>query len=219
MSDTILLPEVPEERIFYVEELPVLIGRITLPHRQGRNGRFNRYYRACADTFERCCRRELLPRAESAYCRALENAGPLPQWEAALVCQVTMENDKLVSLRCDTTVSGMPYPTAARRGDTWDLRRELLISLQDCFLPRTPWKRLLLEYAAAQIGAQEAQGLAHYHEDWQKRLYRAFRPQDFYLTDEGLCFFFSPGAIAPAYEGLPTFCLPYADSGPLIPNL
>ena len=220
MSDTIILPDAPEELVFCAEELPVLTGRITLPHRQGRNGRFNRYYRSCADAFERCCRRELLPRAESAYYRALENAGPLPQWRAELTCRVTLQTERLLSLRSDTTVTGMGRPTAARRGDTWDLRRELLVSLPDCFAPRVPWKKQLLQHAAQQIQDLEAQGIARYHDGWQHLLSRAFRPQDFYLTDEGLCFFFPLGSIAPEVEGLPTFCLPYSEeTGPFIPQV
>ena len=75
MCDTVKLPDAPRELVFCAEELPVLTGEIILPHREGKQGgRFNRYYQACADAFERCCRRELLPRAEAAYCRAVEDA-------------------------------------------------------------------------------------------------------------------------------------------------
>lgn len=220
MSDTIVLPDTPQELLFCAEDLPVLTGHITLPTRPGRNGRFNRYYQACAQAFDRCCRRELLPRAESAYYRAVEEAGALPQWEAELRCRVTLQTDQLLSLCSDTVVSGLSQPMALRRGDTWDLRRELLISLSDCFPPRAPWRQLLVQCAAAQIEAWEAQGIARYHDGWPQLLRRAYRPQDFYLTGEGLCFFYALGAIAPAVEGLPTFCLPYnEETGPLIPQV
>lgn len=221
MCDTVIFPESPRELVFCAEEIPVLTGFISLPRREGRQGgRFNRYYDACADAFERCCRRELLPRAEAAYCRALEDAAPLPQWQARLSAAVTLERGGVVSLRCDTAARGLPRPTAHCRGETWDLRRELLLSLPDCFAPRVPWKQMLLHTAEEQIAAWEAQGVARYHKGWQTLLRRAFHPHRFYLTEEGLCFFFPADTIAPTVEGIPTFCLPYnEETGPFVPEV
>ena len=221
MCDTVKLPDAPRELVFCAEELPVLTGEIILPHREGKQGgRFNRYYQACADAFERCCRRELLPRAEAAYCRAVEDAGPLPQWQARLRTCVTLRRGKVVSLRSDTTVQGLPRPAASCRGETWDLRRELLLSLPDCFPRRTPWRKLLLSRAAQEIAQWERQGMARYHDGWQQLLSGAFHADRFYLTEEGLCFFFPPDSIAPPLEGIPTFCLPYSEeTGPFVPEI
>ena len=37
----------------------------------------------------------------------------------------------------------------------------------------------------------------------------AFPPLNFYLTEEGLAFFYPMYAIAPAVEGIPVFTVPY----------
>ena len=220
MSSVITLPTEPRELVFCIDDLPVLIGHVTLPERERPGGRFNRYYRACAHTFEHCCRSELLPRVQNTYCQALENATPLPLWEAQLVSDLTLQRNDLLSLRRSITVQGLPHPFTTRQGDTWDLRRELLLRPEDCFPPRTPWRKVLLQHAAEHIQRLESQRTSCYHPTWQRELSRAFRSRDFYLTEEGFCFFFSPGSIAPAAAGPPTFCLPYNEEvGPFIPKV
>ena len=221
MSDHIILQPLEQELSFCADDLPRLTAQAVLPCREGKKGgRFNRYYRACADSFHRTCQHELFPRAEAAYCRALEDAAPIPQWQAQLTTVITLQREHLISLRSDTRVTGMPQRYAACRGDTWDLRRGLLLSLPDCFPPHASWRRQLLELAAAQIENWETQGIARYHDSWRGTLHKAFHAHRFYLTEEGLCFFFPMSSIAPAAEGIPTFCLPYdTSSGPFIPDV
>ena len=118
------------------------------------------------------------------------------------------------------SLTGTPQPYSARRGDTWDLRHGFLLSLADCFPPHTPWRKQLLAFSCDRICGWEAQGIARYHENWQQKLHQAFHPHNFYLTEEGLCFFFPFASIAPPIEGIPTFCMPYNDqSGPFIPSV
>lgn len=220
MSHPVTLRPLPEDLTFCVDELPLLTAQATLPCWEDRRGRrFNRYYHACADAFILCCR-QLLPRAEEAYRRALESAGLLPQWHAALTTHITLQREHLVSLRLDRRVTGTPDRMLARQGDVWDLKRGLLLSLPELFPPRAPWRQQLLRHAADQIHDWEAQGVALYHENWQQELRRALHPHHFYLTEEGLCYFFPSGSIAPAIEGIPTFCLAYnAEAGPLPPEM
>ena len=202
------------------DEIPLLSVQMTLPYLEGRNGRFNRYYRLCAKRFEQYCRRELFPLAQAAYCRALEDSSPIPQWQATITSYATWQRENIVSLVCDTAVTGMTQPIQRRQGDTWDLRRELFLSLPDCFPAGVPWKRQLMEYAAQTIAQQEAAGVARYCDNWSIRLRSAFHPQQFYLGEDGLYFFFPYRTIAPAVEGIPTFCLPYnGNTGPFIPPL
>lgn len=200
--------------------IPLVTVRMTLPQLQDSSGRFNRYYRLCANRFEQYCRRELLPQAQAAYCRALEDGGAIPQWQAEIQSHATWEAAEIVSLVCDTTVTGMAQPVRRRQGDTWDLRRELFLSLSDCFPAGAPWKRRLPEYAAQVIQAQETAGIARYADDWPSRLHSAFHPRRFYLGEEGLHFFFPFQSIAPAAEGIPSFCMAYDEEhGPFVPKV
>ena len=61
---------------------------------------------------------------------------------------------------------------------------------------------------------QETAGISRYHEGVRRLLRRHFNPQNFYLTAEGLSFFYPMYAIAPAMEGIPVFTLPYGQGGP-----
>ena len=200
--------------------IPLVTVRMTLPQLQDSSGRFNRYYRLCANRFEQYCRRELLPQAQAAYCRALEDGGAIPQWQAEIQSHATWEAEEIVSLVCDTTVTGMPQPVRRRQGDTWDLRRELFLSLSDCFPAGTPWKQQLMEHTVQTITQQEASGVARYCDNWRSLLKSTFHPRYFYLGEDGLSFFFPYRSIAPAVEGIPTFFLPYNENtGPFIPLL
>lgn len=220
MPERITLQPLEQELLFCADELPLLTAQALLPHWEGdRAGRFNRYYDACAQHFARICRCEIFPRAEAAYCRARETAAPIPQWQARMDSAVTLRREGLVSLRIDTLVMGMPQRRIGCQGDTWDLQRGLLLSLPDCFPPRAPWRRRLLELAAHEMEERERQGPARYHDGWRQALHRAFHAHRFYLTEEGLCFFFPPETLCPASEGVPTFCMAYDDdNGPFIPQ-
>ena len=107
----------------------------------------------------------------------------------------------------ETPVSGPSLLT--RRGDTWDLNGGYPVELSAFFPPRSSWKKLLLTLAAEDILRQERAGVSQYREDWRRTLRRQFNAQNYYLTAEGLAFFFPMYAIAPAAEGIPTFTLPY----------
>ena len=221
MSQPIILQPQEPELTFCVDDLPILTAPILLPRRENpKCVRFNRYYHACAEKFKRSCSRELFPRAEAAYYQARENSLAIPQWQARLCTTVTLQREHLLSLHTDTSLAGTPQPYDARRGDTWDLRHGFLLSLADCFPLHTPWRKQLLELACDQIHDWESKGIARYHDDWQWKIHRTFHPHNFYLTEEGLCFFFPFASIAPPPEGIPTFCMPYnAQSGPFIPSV
>ena len=199
------------------DDLPLLTAHAVLPCREGRPSLFfNSYYRRCHRFFEERCRRDWFPAAQAAFRLALESAAPIPQWQARLDAAVTLQREQLVSLRLDTVLVTEKGQQRFPRGDLWDLRTGLPLALSDCFPPRSRWRKRLLRHAAEEVQAQEAR----FHPAWRQTLPRAFRPRNFYLTEKGLCFFFSPDTIAPAASGCPTFCLPYDDkAGPLIPKL
>ena len=60
---------------------------------------------------------------------------------------------------------------------------------------------------------QEAAGMARYHEKWRQELRRNFNRENYYVTPEGLQFFWQMYAIAPWAEGVPTFSLPFGEQG------
>ena len=208
------------ERVWDVEGVPVLRARAVLPcPSDGRRWRrIAAFYRLQSQMFFRRCQGELRRCAEREYRIALEHSAPLPCFAASLEFRETYRAGRLWSLYTELredTVPGPPW--RVRWGDTWDLRSGYPAGLSDFFPPRVRWKRELLSVAAAEIERQEKRGLSRYHPDWRKRLRRYFNPRNYYLTPEGLAFFFPMYALAPALEGIPCFLYPWEGDAPLKP--
>lgn len=205
------------ERQWESEGFPILSAVIALPQPVGTGSRMlrriRRYYRAQARAYLRYCEQVLLPIAREACRAALENSTPMPHLQAELCYQVTYNEGGLWSLYTQSREPGEDGRYLLRRwGDTWDLRRGYPVELSRFFPPHSGWKRQLLALAAAEIQRQEAAGCARYRKDWRKRLRRAFHPMRFYLTEEGLVFFYPMYALAPAVEGIPAFLHPWPES-------
>ncbi len=202
------------EREWMVEGIPVLAASVSLPRPEPAKDRVSRrilrYYRLQCRAYLNYCEHWLFPQAEAEYRAALAASGPLPSFRAELSYRVTYNEGGLWSLYTQSRESLGPGRTfLTRRGDTWDLAGGYPVALSRFFPPKSPWKKQLLALAAEEIQRQEKAGVSRYNEGWKKALRRHFNSQNFYLTAEGLAFFFPMYAIAPRAEGIPTFLLPY----------
>lgn len=206
------------EREWTVDGIPVLSVLVDLPlpvsavDRVSR--RIRRYYELQYRSYLRYCERWLLPAAQAEYRAALAASTPLPAFRAELTHRVTCNRNGIWSLYTQSRELTLPGRTLLTRwGDTWDLTVGFPMAAGDLFPARSPWRQQLLQCAAEEITRQEAAGMAQYREDWRRRLRRTFNSRHYYLTEEGLAFFFPMYAIAPAAEGIPTFMLPYGAAG------
>lgn len=202
------------EREWTVEGIPVLSATVSVPQpvpaadRTAR--RIRRYYQLQCRSYLRYCEKWLLPQAETEYRAALAASAPLPKFQASLSYRITYQDERFLSLYTQSREITVPGQTQlTRRGDTWDLAAGYPVPLSSFFPPRSSWKRQLLETAAEEIRRQEHAGIARYHEKWPRELRRRFNTQNFYLTEEGLAFFYPMYALAPSAEGIPTFVVPY----------
>ena len=195
----------PEEWTLEEDSIPLLTAAATLPLWEGRGGgRFNRYYRACSRAFLGYCRTMLAPLAQARYRQALETACPLPQWRVELRTDVAWQSGGVLSLRIDTVEQCDGRRLVLRRGDTWDLRTGLPLPLSAHFPPGSHWRRQLLELAQEQTPPER-----------RALLRRHFSPARYYLTEQGLCFFYQMYDLSPA---ICEFTVPYNEErGPLRP--
>lgn len=204
------------EREWTVEGIPVLAAAVSVPQPVPAGDRVSRrilrYYQLQCRSYLRYCERWLLPQAEAEYRTALSASLPLPCFRAELTYRVTYNEGGLWSLYTQSRETAGPGPSLlTRRGDTWDLNAGYPVELSSFFPPRSPWRKRLLTLAAEEIQRQEAAGVSRYHENWRRELRRRFNAQNFYLTAEGLIFFFPMYAIAPPAEGIPAFVLPFGE--------
>lgn len=201
------------ERTWTVEDIPVLTAAVTLPPPPEDAGpktarRTQGYYQGQCRAFLKHCERFLLPQAQAAYRAALAASAPLPCFHAELTYRVTYRENGLWSLYTQSReVTGSGRPRLTRWGDTWDLRTGWLVPPAAFFPPH--WKREVLALAIKDIQRREAAGAARYREDWQRQLRRHFNAQNFYLTEDGLAFFYPPGTLAPISEGVTVFTVPW----------
>ena len=208
------------QREWTAEGIPVLTAAVSLPRPAAAEGRtarrIQRYYQLQCRCFLRYCETFLFPQATEACRLALAASAPLPRCRAELSYRVTWNGGGLWSLYTQSREVLPGTPTLLRRrGDTWDLSSGYPAPLS-AFFP-AGWKKRLLTHAQAEIRRQEALGEARFREDWRRQLRRCFNARDYYLTEEGLTFFYPMYALAPAAEGIPTFLLPYGEMGPFPP--
>lgn len=204
------------EREWTVEGVPVLSAEVRVPQPEPAadkvSRRIKRFYRLQCRAFLRYCERCLLPQAAAEYYAALEASRPLPAFRAELDYQVTYDQGGLWSLYTQVRERTGDRPALlTRRGDTWDLTVGYPVPLKDFFPAGAAWKKQLLSLASEEVRRRERAGAGRFREGWRKAL-RRFNPQNFYLTEEGLAFFYPMYAIAPASEGIPVFLMPY-DAG------
>lgn len=210
-------------REWTVEDIPVLTACITLPEPTGADTRIQRrirrYYHLQQRAYLRYCEGFLLPRAEAEFRAALASSAPLPCFRAELSFSVTYREGTLLSLYTQSAEHTLPGQRLLRRwGDTWDLAVGYPAALPDFFPPRSDWRKALRKHAEAEMRHQEAAGLARYHEDAARLLRKHFNARSFYLTPEGLAFFFPMLTLGPAAEGIPVFTLPFGAAGLRLPE-
>lgn len=211
------------EREWTAEGIPVLSASVVLPEPVPAGDKVSRrilrYYQLQCRSYLSYCQNWLFPQAEAEYRAALAASAPLPSFRAELTYRVTYNSGGLWSLYTQSRESMGPGRTLLnRRGDTWDLALGYPVELSRFFPPKTPWKKRLLALAAEEIHRQEAAGVSQYRENWRRLLRSKFNAQNYYLTEEGLAFFFPMLSIAPRAEGIPTFLLPYGEEGAVRPG-
>lgn len=203
------------EREWTEDGIPILTASVSLPQPTspcGRIGRrIGRFYRLQGQAYLRYCRRWLFPLAQAEYRAALSVSAPLPHFRAELSYRVTYNNHGFWSLYTQSR-EDTGQTLLCRHADTWDLDAGYPVAPGDCFPSRTPWKRHLLQLAEQEMERRERAGISAPFEERRRALRRRFNPRNFYLTEDGLAFFYPMYAVAPAAEGIPTFLLPYRDS-------
>lgn len=215
--------ECTAERIWTVDDIPVLQASVSLPEPVLADDlctrRIRRFYHLQRRAFLRYCDLWLYPQAVAEYHNALVASGALPCFRAELSYRVTWNEAGFWSLYTQQREQTLPGQTLLRRwGDTWDLKEGCPVPLAAFFPTRRTWKRQLIQLAGTDILRQEAEGTARYHENWRRGIRKQFDPRNYYLTRDGLCFFYPMYAIAPPAERIPTFFVPNGTAGLTLPQ-
>ena len=210
-----------EEQVWEADGIKVLTVSVALPQLAGKSPRakrFNRYYRRFCRAYFTYCKQVLLPEAAASCRDAQAVSAPWSVARAELSWRVSYQSGEIVSIVCDAreTISGMA-PFCIRRSEVWELSAGLPMALGEFFPANVRGKKALLRFAREQTAARIETGAA-YRENWRAMLRRALNVRNFYLSEDGLCFFYPLCAVAGAREGIVTFTMPYDDeNGPFLP--
>ncbi|MBR4870044.1 MAG: DUF3298 domain-containing protein [Oscillospiraceae bacterium] len=204
------------------EGIPLLLSEASLPclssaaHKKSAR-RINLFYRRYLRAFYRFCEKDLLPRAKADFFASLAQSRPIPVTDAALRSSVTYAENALLSLYTDLTVTAADRSFFTRSADTWDLKTGCPISLGECFPDGRVPKKTMVAFARQKAAEGIAAG-ENYREDYRRALRRCFSSRRFYLTEEGLVFYYQPGSVAPMTRGPVAFLMPYHENGPRLPT-
>ena len=204
-------PAAPQawKRVMKQDGEPVLelsLRRPTFPE-GGKTARAERYFARMAEQWQARWETALFPRACQALTNARANSRPFEPWQCELDCTVTFWQPPLLSLRLDVTESdGTSRPLRLRLGETWDFSTGYPRTLRSFFPAKElHWRKKLLASLRAQAAERLASGESLLDPDCPQIMERAFDPERFYLTEEGLTVFYPLYVLGPYAEGIPVF--------------
>lgn len=221
-SPLVIHPEpLLKQRQWTQDDIPVLSMTLSLPVCHAlvpdtRLRRINRCYMHFARCYENYCETFLLPAAREAFRSAAAVSRPFQPWQAELQFRTTLQSKTVWSLLLEAEESSENGTYRRLRADTWDLRDGYLLTLSD-FFPGDPLPLRRIRRIARRELSAAAQQEAALHPDWRFRLRSAAKRENFYLTEDGLRFYYPQFALGGTSLGVPTVLLPWSDAGPVPP--
>lgn len=151
------------------------------------------------------------------YSRALENAQYIPSSPPPFNPYVFQSDYKITynwgcttSLYFDNyTYLGGAHGSTQRISQTWDFRTGCRMTLRNFFPCCTNYVEFLYESIEMQIAARLDESPSSYFDDYKQLLRKTFRPENFYLTSNGLVIYYQQYDIAPYATGITEFLLPF----------
>lgn len=189
--------------------LTLSIRRPAFPE-TGKTRRMERYFTEVAQQWKNRWKTVLFPQACQALADAKESGSPFTPWKAELDYTVTLWRPPLLSLRLDAVESGQaPRPLHIRTGETWDCACGYPRTLRSFYPAKAlRWRKSLMDALRSQAAERLASGESLLDPECTQVMERAFDPERFYLTEEGLSVFYPLYVLGAYAEGIPVFTVP-----------
>lgn len=181
--------------------------------------KLNTLYRTKAIMYERSNIMNLYQMAMVEYEYSIANNFPVRQFEAYVNYIVTYNQNCILSLYFDQyEYAGGAHGLTVRYSDTWNLPKSKRMELSDFFPHRNNYREYIIQTIEKQIETELANGDSMYFENYAQLMNENFKPNNFYLTEEGLVIYFQQYDIAPYASGIPTFVIPYGPTSVVLPK-
>lgn len=167
---------------------------------------FNHENRKFALELKEYAEGELYEQAKQTYEFNKKNGYPIMVYELVRECNITYNQNQLVSLYCDEYIfEGRAHGNTVRKSQNWDLEFAQEILLQ-AFSKGNPYFLIdILKQINKQIAEQIESGVGSYFPEYCQLVLETFNLENYYLTPNGIVVFFQQYDIAPYSSGIPTF--------------
>lgn len=201
------------------KKIPLLDAEITMPVFEGlrltrAEKRLNGYYALYQKTVERRSKVTLFRRAKKAHALAMKENRSSSPCRLTLSHTVVLEQDGVLSLLRDhSETHGGAKGVSLRSSDNWNMYDGFPLTLES-LLPKgkKSFKAVFAALRAGFEGRQAREG-AVFFDKLSSLIRRRFRPDNYFLTPEGIGFFFQAGEVAPVSEGVRSAVIPYRALG------
>lgn len=168
----------------------------------------NKFYLKKALNLKRYYIKELCKLAVEDYKYSKQNNLPIKIYEGVARYKITYNMDCIISLFYDEYVySGGAHGNTQRTSDTWNLRQNRRVKLNEFFQCDLNPKEYILNIVKEGILKEPI----IYFDDYEKLIDENFNPQSFYCTQKGLVIYYQQYDIAPYSSGIRKFLIPYND--------
>lgn len=167
---------------------------------------FNHENRKSALELKEYAEGELYEQAKQTYEFNKKNGYPIMVYELVRKCNITYNQNQLVSLYCDEYIfEGGAHGNTLRKSQNWDLKIAQEIPLQT-FSKGNPYYLIdILKQINKQIAEQIENGVGSYFPQYCQLVLETFNLENYYLTPNGIVVFFQQYDIAPYSSGILTF--------------
>lgn len=181
--------------------------------------KLNSLYRTKAIMYEKANIMNLYQMAMVEYEYSMAHNYPFHQFEAFVDYTITYNQNCIISLYFDQyEYAGGAHGLTVRYSDTWNLKKSRRIELAEMFPHRSHYRDFVIRAVNRQIEKERRQGDAMYFENNEELVKENFRPNNFYLSKEGVNIYFQQYDIAPYAAGIPVFTIPYGPGGAILPR-
>ncbi|MGN0299154.1 MAG: DUF3298 and DUF4163 domain-containing protein [Lachnospiraceae bacterium] len=171
----------------------------------------NEFYLTLARNKQTYCKWVLYPQAAEAAQYIQENNPPFHPFEFDMIYQVTWNKGCVTSLYLEQyTYLGGAHGATVRTSDTWDFATGKKIYLRNFYTNDMMFQEKIILWIESKISELLKVSPGSFFEDYASLLRSAFRPDHFYLTQDGIVIYFQQYDIAPYASGIPEFLLPNA---------
>lgn len=166
----------------------------------------NAFYEAELQRLINLGQNDLLDSAQKA---AESEAFFAPYFDEESFTEEYRSDSRISFLRAHPSYTGGAHPNLMLFSDNFDYTTGLRLTAADFFsVPLETYTPRLVEEIKRQI---ETDGAENYYDGYQEMLPHIFDPNKFYLTGDGIVFYFQPYDIAPYATGTPSFLIPFSE--------